>query len=90
MLATYTGLLSQQDEMLTQLHSDGVIALSQGLISKAQGAVALVDESEREKTLDELEQEFTLQYEHGNITEEKFLELMREIGVDVEFEDSPL
>ena len=90
MLATYTGLLSQQDEMLTQLHSDGVIALSQGLISKAQGAVALVDESEREKTLDELEQEFTLQYEHGNITEEKFLELMREIGVDVEFESAPM
>jgi len=90
MLATYEGLYRESLETMTQLHSDGVIALSQGLISKAQGAIALVDESEREKTLDELEQEFTLQYEQGNITEQKFLELMQEIGVDVEFEDAPL
>ena len=90
MLNTYEGLYRETLETMTQLHSDGVIALSQGLISKAQGAIALVDESEREKTLDELEQEFTLQYEQGNITEQKFLELMQEIGVDVEFESAPM
>ena len=90
MLATYTGLLSQQDETLTQLHSDGVIALSQGLISKAQGATHIADDAEREKTLEQLEQEFTLQYEQGTITEQKFLELMQEIGVSVEFETAPM
>ena len=90
MLATYTGLLSAQNEMLTQLHSDGVIALSQGLISKAQGAIQIADDTEREKSLEQLEQEFTLQYEQGTITEQKFLELMKEIGVDVVFETSPM
>lgn len=36
MLATYTGLLSQQDELLTQLHSDGVISQTAHVIAHAQ------------------------------------------------------
>jgi len=91
MLATFEGLHRESLEALTfAIGNPDIMALSQGLISKAQGAIAISDDDMREKTLDELEQEFTLQYEQGNITEQKFLELMHDIGVDVEFENAPM
>ena len=91
MLATYEGLYRESLENLTMaIGNTDIKTMAQSAMSKAQDAIHIVNDAEREKTLDELEQEFTLQYEQGNITEQKFLELMQEIGVDVEFEDAPL
>jgi uncharacterized protein YjaG (DUF416 family) len=91
MLATYEGLYRETLENLTMaIGNTSLQNVAQMAIAKAQNAIHIADDAEREKTLEELEQEFTLQYEQGNITEQKFLELMREIGVDVEFESAPM
>lgn len=74
MLATYTGLLSQQDEMLTQLHSDGVI-------SRTAQAIAHAQEKPSIESIDAM-------YENGQIDDTAYQIMMLEHhNIEVVLED---
>lgn len=78
MLATYEGLMREEAERLTTMHSDGVIGHAQAVIAQAQTAVPSVESIEA-------------MHDNGDIDDTTYQIMMLEHhNIEIEFEDAPV